>query len=123
MPAILQVAIPVPLAQGFDYLPPAGVEAGAIAVGTRLAVPFAGKTRVGVVIGHARDSTVDTRKLKPALRVLDIAPLLSTELSATLAWAARYYQHPLGEVFETALPVGLRTSKPLPSIAPGARAL
>ena len=123
MPTILQVAIPVPLAQGFDYLPPAGVEASTVAVGTRLAVPFAGKTRVGVVIGHARDSTVDAHKLKPALRVLDATPLMSTELSATLAWAARYYQHPLGEVFETALPVGLRTPKPLPSIAPGERAL
>ena len=123
MPAILQVAIPVPLAQGFDYLPPAGVDAAAIAVGTRLAVPFAGKTRVGVVIGHAQDSSVDARKLKPALRVLDATPLLSSELSATLAWAARYYQHPLGEVFETALPVGLRTAKPLPSIAPGERAV
>ena len=67
MPTILQVAIPVPLAQGFDYLPPAGVEASTVAVGTRLAVPFAGKTRVGVVIGHARDSTVDAHKLKPAL--------------------------------------------------------
>ena len=122
MPAVLQVAIPVPLAQVFDYLPPAGVEAASIAAGVRLAVPFAGKTCVGVVIGHAPDSAVDLRKLKRALRVLDESPLISAELSATLAWAARYYQHPLGEVLETALPVGLRTARPIP-VAPGERAL
>jgi len=122
MPAVLQLAIPVPLAQSFDYLPPAGVDAAAIAIGARLAVPFAGKTRVGVVIGHADDSAVDARKLKRALRVLDETPWISPELSTTLAWASRYYQHPLGEVLETALPVGLRTSKPIP-IAAGERAL
>ena len=122
MPAILQVAIPVPLAQAFDYLPPAGVDAASVACGVRLAVPFAGKTCVGVVIGHASDSAVDAGKLKRAVRVLDEEPLISAELSATLAWAARYYQHPLGEVLETALPIGLRVAKPIP-IAPGERAL
>ncbi|MBS0568459.1 MAG: primosomal protein N' [Proteobacteria bacterium] len=123
MPAVLRVAVAVPLAQGFDYLPPAESDPAAIAVGMRLAVPFAGRTRVGVVVGHAQDSTVDAHKLRHALRVLDAAPLISAELSATLAWAARYYQHPLGEVFETALPVGLRSPRPLPAIASGERAL
>ena len=122
MPAVLQIAIAVPLAQGFDYLPPAGIDATTIMPGTRVAVPFAGRTRVGVVVGHADDSAIDARKLKRALRVLDETPPIPAELSATLAWAARYYQHPLGEVFETALPVGLRTAKPVP-VAPGARAL
>src|SRR6185312_4145156 len=37
------------------------------------------------------------------------------------AWAARYYQHPLGEVFETALPAGLRRARELPGA--GVRAL
>ncbi|MBN8885634.1 MAG: primosomal protein N' [Rudaea sp.] len=122
MSAVLQVAIPVPLAQGFDYLPPSGIEADAIAAGVRVAVPFAGKLRVGVVIGHARESAVDLRKLKRAESVLDETPLISAELSATLAWAARYYQHPLGEVLETALPVGLRRPAPMAPAA-GERAL
>lgn len=122
MSAVLQVAIPVPLAQGFDYLPPSGIEADAIAAGVRVAVPFAGKLRVGVVIGHARESAVDLRKLKRAESVLDETPLISAELSATLAWAARYYQHPLGEVLETALPIGLRRPAPMAPAA-GERAL
>ncbi|MBR0344607.1 MAG: DEAD/DEAH box helicase family protein, partial [Rudaea sp.] len=114
--------MPVPLAQGFDYLPPSGIEADAIAAGVRVAVPFAGKLRVGVVIGHARESAVDLRKLKRAESVLDETPLISAERSATLAGAARYYQHPLGEVLETALPVGLRRPAPMAPAA-GERAL
>ncbi len=117
MPAVLRVAVPVPLAQVFDYLAPDGIEAGAIAPGCRVAVPFGGSQRVGVVVGSATDSAVDARRLKRATKLLDAQPLISSELCASLAWAARYYQHPLGEVLESALPVGLRQVKPLPSSA------
>jgi primosomal protein N' (replication factor Y) len=121
MPAILRVAIPVPLAQVFDYLPPAGMDAGTIAPGCRVAVPFGRSQRVGVVIGSMPETAIETRKLKRATALLDASPLISPELSASLAWAARYYQHPLGEVLESALPVGLRRAKSLPPS--GARAL
>ncbi|MBS0589200.1 MAG: primosomal protein N' [Proteobacteria bacterium] len=122
MQTVLQVAVPVPLAQCFDYLPPWGVDAETVAIGTRLAVPFAGRMRVGVVLGRAGDSAVDARKLKRASRLLDETALITPELTATLVWAARYYQHPLGEVFDTALPVGLRTARPVP-VAPTERAV
>ena len=114
MPAVLQVAIAVPLAQAFDYLPPLGFDAAQIAPGCRVAVPFGRLQRVGVVIGHAQNSTIDLGKLKRATQLLDTQPLITSELSASLAWAARYYQHPLGEVLESALPVGLRQAKSLP---------
>ncbi len=117
MPAVLRVAVPVPLAQIFDYLAPDGVEADAIAAGCRVAVPFGRSQRVGVVIGSAADSSVDARRLKRATKLLDVQPLISAELCASLAWASRYYQHPLGEVLESALPVGLRQVKPLPPSA------
>ncbi|TLY50504.1 MAG: primosomal protein N' [Gammaproteobacteria bacterium] len=119
---VLRVAIAVPLAQTFDYLPPRGIEARTIAAGTRLAVPFGRGERVGIVLGHAEDSVIEPDKLRCALRVLDDAPLLSAELVQTLAWAARYYQHPLGEVMETALPASLRRVQALPTPA-GERAL
>ena len=117
MPAVLRIAIPVPLAQVFDYLAPDGIEADAIAPGCRVAVPFGRSQRVGVVVGSAADSAVAARRLKRATKLLDAQPLISSELCASLAWAARYYQHPLGEVLESALPVGLRHVKPLPSSA------
>jgi len=114
---VLRVAIAVPLAQAFDYLPPPRVDAASVEAGTRLAVPFGRGERVGVVLGHAAESEVERGKLRRALRVLDDVPLLSPELAQTLNWAARYYQHPLGEVMETALPASLRRPQPLPAPA------
>ena len=114
MPAILRVAIPVPLAQIFDYLPPVGIAAATIAPGCRVAVPFGTAQRVGIVIGHASSAAVDASRLRSVTKLLDAQPLISAELCATLDWAARYYQHPLGEVMETALPVGLRRAQPVP---------
>ena len=55
MPAptpVLRVALPVPLPRLFDYLPPAGWEADAIAVGQRLQVPFGSREACGIVMGH-----------------------------------------------------------------------
>jgi len=121
VPAVLRVTIPVPLAQVFDYLPPAGVAAHAIAAGCRVMVPFGRGEKVGVVVGHSDDSEIGQGRLKAVGRLLDPQPLITPELCASLAWAARYYQHPLGEVFETALPVGLRRDGALPT--GGVRAL
>lgn len=111
MAEILRVAVPVPLPQLFDYLAPRGPVP---APGCRVVVPFGPGRQVGVVVGTAPDSEVPRSKLKPVSAVLDREPLLTQELLATLQWAARYYQHPLGAVFETALPVGMRQAKPLP---------
>ena len=121
MYGILRITIPVPLAQVFDYLPPRGMHAATIAPGSRVRVPFGRGERVGVVVGAIDHSEVDRARLKPVREVLDPQPLISPELCATLAWSARYYQHPLGEVFETALPTGLRRPAPLPG--GGVRAL
>jgi primosomal protein N' (replication factor Y) len=111
MPDILRVAVPVPLPQLFDYLAPRGAPP---APGCRVLVPFGPGKQVGIVVGSADTSDVPRNKLKPISAVLDQQPLLGGELLATLQWAARYYQHPLGAVLETALPVGLRQAKPLP---------
>ncbi|MBL8300047.1 MAG: primosomal protein N' [Rhodanobacteraceae bacterium] len=111
MPEILRVAVPVPLPQLFDYLAPRGA---AVAPGCRVLVPFASGRQVGIVVDTASDSEIPHGKLKAVVQVLDTKPLLTRELLSTLYWASRYYQHPLGAVLETALPVGLRQAKPLP---------
>ena len=57
--------------------------------------------------------------LRPVQRVLDAEPVLSAEALALLHWARRYYHHPAGEVFATALPVLLRQGEPaLPPATP-----
>ena len=111
MSGILRIAVPVPLAQLFDYLPPVGVDARTIKPGVRVLVPFGRGRRVGVVLEAGVASDVAPEKLRRVGAVLDAQPLLSDELLQTLKWTARYYQHPLGEVLETALPSHLRSAR------------
>lgn len=123
MSGIVQVAVPVPLAQLFDYLPPANVRACEIAPGTRILVPFGRSKRVGIVIDNAAESALATTRLKQAIAVLDTAPVLNAELLHTLRWMSQYYLHPLGEVLETALPAGLRRERAPPQIGEAALVL
>ena len=119
MPApstVLRVALPVPLPRLFDYLPPAGTAADAIAVGQRLRVPFGSRTLVGVVVGHSQAEA--GIELRQALDAPDAAPLLAGELLASLQWLASYLHVPQGEVLATALPAALRRGEPLPDTTP-----
>ena len=114
MPAVLRVALPVPLPTLFDYLPPA---TGVAVAGSRVLVPFGkGKKAVGVVVDVGVESAVGNARLKRVLRVLDDAPLLDAELMATLARAADYWLGAPGEAYANALPLALREDRPLPDL-------
>jgi primosomal protein N' (replication factor Y) len=92
----------------FDYLPPTGL-ALACRPGQRVRVPFGRGARVGLIVAVKAASTLPPERLKPALDLLDEAPLLPDDVLAMLLWAHRYYHHPVGEVVATALPAALRT--------------
>jgi primosomal protein N' (replication factor Y) len=113
MPAVLRVALPIPLPTLFDYLPPAVGEAH---VGARILVPFGRGKQVGVVVATAAEASVGSGRLKQALRLLDDEPLLDGELMQSLAWAADYWLGAPGEAYANALPLALREAKPLPPI-------
>src|SRR5690606_6717822 len=83
-------------------------------VGCRGRVRFGGRPLVGLVAGLASASGLDASRLRAVEQRLDARPLLAGELWQSLAWCARYYQHPLGEVLWTALPGPLREGRPLP---------
>ncbi|MGX9718789.1 primosomal protein N' [Stenotrophomonas acidaminiphila] len=109
----LRIALPVPLPQTFDYLPPPGSPAPAASdTGRRVRVPFGNRELVGMVEGVG--AVEDPAALREALQWLDDAPLLGGELHASLRWLARYAHAPLGEVVATALPAPLRRGEPLP---------
>ncbi|MGH8053952.1 MAG: primosomal protein N' [Stenotrophomonas sp.] len=115
MPACptLRIALPVPLPQLFDYLPPEGSPPPAPGdVGRRLRVPFGPRELVGVVesLGQADDGA----PLRAALEWLDPVPLIGGELASSLQWLSRYTHAPLGEVIATALPAPLRRGEALP---------
>lgn len=109
---VVQVAVPSPLRRVFDYLP---LPNQSLCPGTRVRVNFGRQKLVGIVVALTGHSTLDKKKLKPISAVLDSEPLLGEPLFKLLVWAASYYQHPIGEVFATALPAKLRGGIPLRS--------
>jgi primosomal protein N' (replication factor Y) len=111
MEKVVRVAVPIPAYRCFDYLAPAGVPLERLLPGIRLRVPFGNRTRVGYVIAVAETPECDVERLRPAEAVLDDKPLLSGTDVKLLQWAARYYHHPLGEVFQLAFPVHLREGR------------
>ena len=114
-PIICRVALAIPLHKQFDYLLPAHmVQDGSDSlIGCRVLVPFGGGPRkqVGVITATPKESDFAIEKLKTVTQLLDQTPLLSTPLYDLLNWAAVYYQHPFGDVFQQAIPTLLRKGK------------
>ncbi len=108
---ILNVAVNVPLARLFDYLPPAG--GNVPAPGTRVLVPFGRRQQVGLVMAHAADSDLERSRLKRVEAVLDDEPLLSDDALWLIRFTSDYYHHPVGEVAAAMLPVLLRKGNAL----------
>ena len=106
-PCYYRVAVPVPLTRHFDYLPPDD-NPPTPAPGTRVLVPFGRGQRVAIFLSIAHETEVPTNKLKKVSAVIDDEPCFDAPMLALLTWAARYYVHPIGEVFGQALPAALR---------------
>ena len=86
----------------FDYrLPPAFADVG---VGTLLAVPFAGRELLGVVVERATSSSVpDERLAEPRARV---EPALPAELVELARWIADEYCSTVSRALQLVLPPG-----------------
>lgn len=110
---VLRVAVPLPLRQSFDYLPPAGANLTGFRPGCRIMAPFGRRKLVGFLLETADRSRISRDQLKPAAAVIDSLPLFSRDLFELLRWSADYYHHPIGEVLATAVPALLRQGKPL----------
>lgn len=106
MTDVLRVAVPAPLPELFDYLPPAGLSAREVAVGARLRVPFGPRELIGVVVEHAQTTTQS--RLRAAHGLFDPTPVFPEPLWRSVLWAARYYAYPLGEALASALPAPVR---------------
>ena len=106
--SVVRIALPIPMRREFDYL----IAGNSPAVGCRVRVPFGNRQMVGMVMGHADESDVDHDKLKAIDEVLDLSPVMSPLLLKLCRWLSQYYQHPLGDVIFTALPVLLRKGEP-----------
>ncbi|MDE2905619.1 MAG: hypothetical protein OXQ28_05995, partial [Acidobacteriota bacterium] len=108
---VLQVAVPVPVRHLFDYLPPRPGWTSSVRPGMRVRVPFGRTSAIGVVVGVARASTVDARRLKRVRDFIDAEPLLDAATLKLLFWSSGYFQHPVGEVVVGTLPRLLRLGR------------
>jgi primosomal protein N' (replication factor Y) (superfamily II helicase) len=110
---ILQIALDTPLDSCFDYRWPCA-PGDEPQVGQLALVDFGRREAVGLIVAVKHDTEVPADKLKDAVAVRSqLAPLLPTWL-ALAAFAADYYQRPLGEVALPGLPKNLRVSTTVP---------
>jgi len=105
---VLRIALASPLRRSFDYLPPRGVDCGALLPGVRVRVPFGRREMIGMLVAVGSGSELPLARLRPALELLDSEPLLPPHLLELACWASRYYQYPLGEALAAFLPTLLR---------------
>jgi primosomal protein N' (replication factor Y) len=104
---ILTVALDTPLNSCFDYRWPC--EPGAEPLAGQLAlVSFGRREVVGLIVAVGQATDVPAEKLKDALAVRSQLAPLSGAWLALAAFAADYYQRPLGEVALPGLPRNLR---------------
>lgn len=105
---ILKVALDAPLDTCFDYRWRGADDAPEPQPGQLALVPFGRRESVGLVVEVLRHTAVDDARLKDVLALRTQLPPLSPAWIALCAFAADYYQRPLGEVALPGLPKNLR---------------
>ncbi len=106
--SIVRVALDVPLSTLFDYTVAEGVE-----VGQRVIVPFGRRQLVGMVMECVATTDVSPERIKPVTQVLHDSAPLSAGLLDLLRFCSDYYRFPIGQTVLSALPVRLRSDKPV----------
>lgn len=83
--------------------------ADAVQAGIRVRVPL-GKSNRPMLAYCIAVSTIKTPPdaLKPITEIIDPEPLCTPRLLELFQWMSRYYVAPLGQVFEAAIPAGVR---------------
>ena len=104
----IQVAVPVPMRQLFTYQVPTELSSPAIQVGERVAVSFGPRKVIAIVIDNNAECEFEVSKIKPIAGRLNDNFNLSKSLVSFLRTCAHYYHHPVGDVFQQALPTLLR---------------
>ena len=111
MQRYLDIAIQAPLRRSFHYLPPDEFPSDT-RPGCRIRVPFGHKQVNGIFLGYTKDISMNQGKLRKAIKLLDLEPVLPKTIFDLCMWASNYYHHPVGEVFATAMPILLRQGRP-----------
>ncbi|GHT88337.1 primosomal protein N' [Betaproteobacteria bacterium] len=105
---IVQVALPLPLPQLFDYV---CADATAADVGRTVRVPFGRGEKTGLIFALAAHSAIAPAQLKSVTHLQRETPALPPDWLALVSFTARYYHAAIGEVVALALPPGLRRAE------------
>lgn len=106
MSCIVEIALSCPLRQTFDYLSDDPAENWQI--GMRASVSFGSRQLIGIVVAIKPIAEKAVDKLKKIDQQIDKQAFLPNEIMQLVQWVSRYYHHPIGECFQTALPKRLR---------------
>ena len=113
MTAILKIALPGPFREALDYLPTEHTDIGEYLPGQRVLVPLQRRRGVvGTVLETTTTSKLDSARLRRVEQVIDQQPVLPELILRLCQWLASYYQAPIGEAIQLAMPVMLRRGKP-----------
>lgn len=107
----VQVALPVPMHQVFDYELPKKWQQQTL-IGCRVQVPFGRQKLIGVIMS-TQTSKFDPDKIRVVYEILDINPVFDPHLLQLAKWCSEYYFHPLGEVLNTMVPSKVRQGSEL----------
>lgn len=107
----VQVAIPVPMRQLFTYKVPAQLTEKALQLGERVIVPFGARQVVAIILSIDETTEYSPEKLKSVLTRVNDNFNFSPKLLQFIQRCSDYYHHPIGDVFQQALPVLLRQIK------------
>ena len=103
----VDVILPLPLQQLFTYAVPHDMQHLA-AVGCRVLVPF-GRSKVYVGLVAEVHQRRPAFKVKPVNLMLDCDAVVTTAQLQLWRWIADYYLSSIGEVYDAALPAGMKT--------------
>ena len=100
------VVLPLPLEGTFTYGLPESLRA-VVRVGMRVVVPLGRSKTYTAMVARLHDEE-PAMKWRDILHVVDDAPVLLPEQLRLWRWIADYYMAPLGDVYNMAMPAGMK---------------
>jgi primosomal protein N' (replication factor Y) (superfamily II helicase) len=103
----VDVILPLPLANTFTYSVP-DEWADAVRIGMRVIVPFGKKKMYTAIVSLVHSITPTIYEAKEIVYLLDNEPILRRPQLKFWEWISTYYQAHLGDVYQAAVPAGLK---------------
>lgn len=103
----IDVILPLPLGNTFTYAVPEEWESS-VQIGMRVVVPFGKKKMYTAIVSMIHSNEPKLYKAKDIIYLLDDKPILRHPQLKFWNWISSYYQAYIGEVYQAAVPSGLK---------------